>query len=224
MLPPNFQPSGCLWWMMTDDSHIHLVRHGHVHNLEKVFYGRLPRFRLSAKGVEQARETARYIKDMPIAAVYSSPLMRARQTARELLGANRLQKVQISRLINEVYSPLQGRPSREVDILGARMYAGLAQPYETPRDIVNRATRFLNRVAGHYPGKQVVAVTHGDVILFSLLGALGKSLDAAYKGRMGFVGMRSGYPAHGSVTTLRIGTEAAAEKPFVGYWEAEPAN
>ena len=44
---------------MPADTHIHLVRHGHVHNAEKVFYGRLPRFRLSCKGVMQARETAR---------------------------------------------------------------------------------------------------------------------------------------------------------------------
>ena len=205
--------------MMTDDSQVHLVRHGHVYNPEKVFYGRLPRFRLSSKGVGQARESARYLKDMPIAAVYSSPLLRARQTARELLGTSQLRTVKVSRLINEVLSPFQGRPSREVDTLGARMYAGLAPQFETPQDIVNRATRFLNRVARQYSGKQVVAVTHGDVILFCMLWALGKPLNAAYKGRMSFMGMRSGYPAHGSVTTFRIGTEIAVKSPFVGYWE-----
>ena len=209
---------------MTNETRIHLVRHGHVHNPKKVFYGRLPRFHLSPKGVGQARDTARHLKGMPIAGVYCSPLLRARQTARELLGATQLRAVKSSRLINEVFSPFEGRPLREVDILGARMYADLAQQFETPPDIAKRATRFLNRVARHYPGKQVVAVTHGDVILFGLLWALGKPLDAHYKGRMGFIGMRSGYPEHGSVTTFRLGTAAAVARPFVGYWEAGPAN
>lgn len=209
---------------MPGDTHIHLVRHGHVHNPEDVFYGRLPRFRLSRKGVGEARKTARYFTDIPIAAVFSSPMLRARQTARELLDATPLNKIKISRLINEVRSPFEGRPSREVDKLGARMYAGLAPSFETPPDIVNRATRFLKRVARDYTGKQVVAVTHGDVIFFNLLWALNKPLDAAYKGRMGFPRMQHGYPGHGSVTTFRFWTEVAMVRPSASYWEADPVN
>jgi broad specificity phosphatase PhoE len=211
--------------MMPADTHIHLVRHGHVHNTEKVFYGRLPRFRLSRKGVRQARETARYFREKPIAAVYSSPMLRARQTARELLGATGLQTMSISRLINEVRSPLEGRPSRDVDALGGRMYTGLAPGFETPQDIVNRSSRFLKRVAERCTGKQALAVTHGDVIFFSLLWALEKPLDASCKGRMDFPGMQRGYPAHGSVTTFRFEREkSAAGRPSVRYWQAGPSN
>lgn len=172
----------------------------------------------------QARETARYFEEKPIAAVYSSPMLRARQTARELLGATGLQKIRISRLINEVRSPCEGRPSREVDILGARMYAGLAPAFETPQDLVDRATRFLKRVAANFPGKQVVAVTHGDVIVFTLQWALGKPLDAAYKGRMNLLGMPSGYPSHGSVITFTFGAMPVFARPSVSHWETGRAN
>ena len=209
---------------MTGDTHIHLVRHGHVHNPQRILYGRLPRFRLSRKGVEQARETARYFEGKAIAAVYSSPMLRARQTARELLCGTQLGTLRISRLINEVLTPFEGRPSREVDALGARMYANPAPGFETPQDIVSRATRFLKRITANYRGQQVVAVTHGDVILFTLLWALEKPLDAAYKGRMGSLGMRHGYPGHCSVTTLQCGAGPATAKPSVSHWEGGPAT
>ncbi len=210
---------------MSDDTHIHFVRHGHVHNPDNVFYGRLPRFRLSSVGVGQASRTARYFRGLSIAAVFSSPMLRARQTARELLEGAQLDTISISRLINEVCSPFEGHPSREVEALGARMYTGLAPGFETPQDIVKRSVRFLKQVSRRYPGKQVVAVTHGDVIFFSLLWALEKPLDAACKGRMDFPGMPHGYPAHGSVTTLRFDREKiASARPSVSHWQAGTSN
>jgi broad specificity phosphatase PhoE len=39
---------------------IHLLRHGEVHNPTKVLYGRLPGFRLSERGLEQAEVAARF--------------------------------------------------------------------------------------------------------------------------------------------------------------------
>ena len=59
-----------------------VVRHTDVHNPNNLFYGRLPRFRLSALGQEQAERTAAYLAGTPITAIYSSPQLRARQTAR----------------------------------------------------------------------------------------------------------------------------------------------
>jgi broad specificity phosphatase PhoE len=64
---------------------IHLVRHGEVHNPEGVLYGRLPGFRLSETGEQQAKVTSAYLGDpraaRDVAAVIASPLERARQTA-----------------------------------------------------------------------------------------------------------------------------------------------
>ncbi|MDR1998757.1 MAG: histidine phosphatase family protein, partial [Frankiaceae bacterium] len=68
---------------------VHLLRHGEVYNPDKVLYGRLPGFGLSAAGQEMAAAAARFLADRPIGYLVSSPLERARQTAAplaELLG------------------------------------------------------------------------------------------------------------------------------------------
>jgi hypothetical protein len=51
--------------------------------------------------------------------------------------------------------------------------------------------------------------------------ALGKPLDAAYKGRLAFKGMQRGYPGHGSVTSFRFETAADLAKASVRHWTAE---
>src|SRR4051794_26686220 len=64
---------------------VHLVRHGEVHNPTGVLYGRLPGFRLSAAGEQQAKVTCQFLADptaaRDVAAVIASPLERAQQTA-----------------------------------------------------------------------------------------------------------------------------------------------
>lgn len=62
---------------------LHLVRHGEVHNPERILYGRLPGFGLSELGHHMAAETARYLvgRGRPIARIVTSPLERTRQSA-----------------------------------------------------------------------------------------------------------------------------------------------
>ena len=40
---------------------VHLLRHGEVHNPDRVLYGRLPGFRLSALGARPAAEAAAWL-------------------------------------------------------------------------------------------------------------------------------------------------------------------
>lgn len=65
---------------------IHFVRHGKVYNPDHLLYERLPDFHLSDLGRRMAQATATYLAKNPqtntIAAVYSSPLDRTRETAR----------------------------------------------------------------------------------------------------------------------------------------------
>lgn len=63
---------------------VHLLRHGEVHNPTKVLYGRLPGFRLSERGLEQAEVAARFLTGLDIVAVIASPLERAQQTAKPI--------------------------------------------------------------------------------------------------------------------------------------------
>jgi len=207
--------------MTSRPTHIHLVRHGHVYNPQDIVYGRLPRFRLSAKGFQQARSAASFFKNQPIAALFSSPLLRARQTANELRRTVHQKRLRISGLITEIYSPFEGRPSASADALHGDVYTGAGPGFEQPEDILERTLIFFKRVARRYGDHRVAAVTHGDVITFALLWARGVALHPSYKGRLGPLGIPCGYPSHGSVTTFITDPDHPEEKPEISYWEPE---
>lgn len=87
---------------------VHLLRHGEVHNPDRVMYGRLPGYRLSDLGVAQARLAAECLALRPIGYVVTSPLERARQTADPLAELTGQDVVVDDRLI-EAASHLEGR-------------------------------------------------------------------------------------------------------------------
>jgi broad specificity phosphatase PhoE len=60
---------------------VHLLRHGEVHNPQKLLYGRLPGYRLSELGQRMAKAAAITLAPHDITHVFSSPLERALQTA-----------------------------------------------------------------------------------------------------------------------------------------------
>jgi broad specificity phosphatase PhoE len=76
---------------MAEKTVVHLLRHGEVHNPDKVLYGRLPGYRLSETGEAMALAAAEWLADSvashpPITRVVSSPLERAQQTAAPIAG------------------------------------------------------------------------------------------------------------------------------------------
>ncbi len=100
---------------MTAPTTIYFVRHGNVHNPAQILYGRLPRFRLSERGLEEARSAGRFLNGTSIAALYCSPLLRTRQTAREIHSFHPALKLRRSPHLIEVLNPFEGRPGAEVD-------------------------------------------------------------------------------------------------------------
>ena len=87
---------------------VHLLRHGEVHNPDRVLYGRLPGFRLSALGEKQAQLAADWLARRDLGYLVSSPLERARQTAEPLAAATGLDVAVDERLI-EAANHLEGR-------------------------------------------------------------------------------------------------------------------
>jgi broad specificity phosphatase PhoE len=67
---------------------VHLLRHGEVHNPTGVLYGRLPNFRLSDRGREQAELVAKALVGNDLVAVIASPLQRAQETAAPVAAAH----------------------------------------------------------------------------------------------------------------------------------------
>lgn len=80
---------------------IHLVRHGEVHNPDKVLYGRIPGFRLSDLGARMARAAAEDLigRERPITRLYASPLQRAQESAAPIAELTGLDIVTEPRII-----------------------------------------------------------------------------------------------------------------------------
>lgn len=139
---------------------VHLVRHGEVFNPQGVVYGSLPRFALTAGGVAQAQRVAGYLAEKPLAAVFASPLLRARQTAAPIAARHGL-RVKTNRLLTETdEGRLEGLLLAQVTAQDWAVYA------EPPNSTLARMARFLRRCTVQFAGAEVVAVTHGDNIGF----------------------------------------------------------
>ncbi|ACV08184.1 histidine phosphatase family protein [Jonesia denitrificans] len=80
---------------------VHLLRHGEVHNPDKILYGRLPHYRLSELGQEMAARVATHLHDggHDITAVVASPLQRAQETAAPTAATYGLDIITDERLI-----------------------------------------------------------------------------------------------------------------------------
>ena len=87
---------------------VHLLRHGEVHNPDRVLYGRLPGFRLSELGQAQARVAAEFLGGRPIGHVVASPLQRAQETAAPIAAIAGRAVTTDDRLI-EAANELEGR-------------------------------------------------------------------------------------------------------------------
>jgi probable phosphoglycerate mutase len=67
---------------MIQSKHLYFVRHGESEaNLRKEFSNRGRKHPLTARGREQARQLAETLRTQPISHIYTSPLLRATQTA-----------------------------------------------------------------------------------------------------------------------------------------------
>jgi len=190
---------------------IHFVRHGKVHNPQQILYGRRPRFRLSSTGRSQAEKVASCLEIYPIAAVYSSPLLRARQTALPIASTAGV-KLRISGLLNEVMTPYEGWPLAEFLEL-QDIYCGIPEEYEQPQDLSERARRFVKRICQQYPNSHIVAVTHGDIILTIRMWVEQKPLVLQRRMRLNH------YPAPGSITSLQA--DMSGQSSGLKYWEIE---
>jgi broad specificity phosphatase PhoE len=182
---------------------IHFIRHGMVENPANVYYGRLPGYRLSTIGREQARSAGiKLMNGRPIQAVYSSPLLRARQTSVIIAGSLGIQRIALNRSLLESYTPFDGLPATELEARNWDLYTGNQAPFESPTDILIRTQSFITRTLKKHPGNSIVAVTHADVILFLSLWAFGYKVDYPNKARAERNELPISFPANCSVTTL----------------------
>jgi broad specificity phosphatase PhoE len=167
---------------------IRFVRHGETaHNREGKFQGRAD-VELSARGLEQVARLATRLATADIAAVYSSPLARARQTAMAIAAVAGCEVEADDRLIELDYGDWDGRPLGDID---AREWAAWrADPTFTPPGgesliaVTARVASFCrDRLADRE--NDVIAVSHVSPIKAAVCWALGVDERATWQMQLG---------------------------------------
>lgn len=145
----------------------YLIRHGEVHNPQGIYYGRMPRFGLSENGKKQMIQTADFLKDKDIAAVYASPLFRGQQSAAIIAAELNLHRIYYSKSLLEVNTSFQGTPFINMSPDQSEIYLSEKRHKtdETIEQIATRYHRFIEKISALHPNETFVAIGHGDPIM-----------------------------------------------------------
>jgi len=164
-MPPCPAPDTC--WL-------YLVRHGATANNRAKpprLQGRRTDPPLSEEGLAQARQTGRFLADSPPDAVFSSPLLRARQTAEAIAEPHGLAVAVVDDLIEVDVGEWEGRAWDEIERTDPEAYRGFMtdatiHPYLGGENLVTvlaRAKPAFERLMEENLGRRIVAVAHNVV-------------------------------------------------------------
>ena len=148
---------------------IFLIRHAMVDACGRFLAGRAPGIHLNAEGRRQAADLRDALVDVPIGAIYCSPLERARETANAIAGdrvnvaiAEDLNEVDFGDWTGATFQDLNER--RDWLVFNRSRSTNPIPGGERMCDVQTRACRLLSRVHGAHPGATVALVSHADVL------------------------------------------------------------
>lgn len=172
---------------------LYLIRHGETGgNFEGRFQGIVDN-PLNENGIRQAQMLGTALSAAKIDVLYTSPLIRARQTAgiiAEMHGMKKLVPVVEPGLIELNGGLLEGRRfselSKEYPEVIQAMYthpAALECPGgETMRQVSERIVKTIHKIVSSNKGKTIVAVSHGIIISSYIHFASGKPFEEMSNG------------------------------------------
>jgi len=145
--------------------------------VEEIFRGRAD-VELNETGIKQAELLAKYLEDVPLEAVYSSPLKRAIKTAEIIAGLHNADVMPSQELIDFDYGEWQGLSHNTVKYKYKKLYKEwLKKPHlvqmpkgESLDDVRKRAVSLLYQATASHQG--TVALVSHRVILKVLICAL----------------------------------------------------
>lgn len=164
---------------------IHLIRHGvTASNLEQRYMGRSEE-PLSNDGRLQARRLALRLADTELAALYCSPLRRARETAEIIAQPHALQPEPTPDFIEIDLSRWQGLTAAEIEARDGEAWrtwcvhpARLRLPgVESFDALAQRVRRGVQALVKRHPDSTVAVVTHDGIVRVAVLDSLATGLD-----------------------------------------------
>lgn len=159
---------------MAHTATVHLVRHGEVHNPDRVLYGRIPGFGLSELGHEMAEGIAEHFGEraeqgQPLHLLAASPLQRAQETIAPLAGLLNMPVVTEERVL-EAENAFEGLSNVKRHLRSPRFWPLLRNPFRPSwgEPYAQQVSRVLaavkdladQAVAEHGDGAEVLIVSH----------------------------------------------------------------
>jgi len=162
-----------------------LIRHGETDwNRQKIFRGTsdVP---LNENGVQQARLLANALRNCPIDAAFTSPLIRARQTADAVLDGRGVVALVDERLTDFCYGEWQGLQEadvarcwpREFELWSTRPHQVRPPGGNTLKEVRDSAFEAMEQAAARHEGETVALFAHRVVNKLLVLAALGLDVD-----------------------------------------------
>jgi probable phosphoglycerate mutase len=164
-----------------------LVRHGATPTTGTVLPGRAPGLHLSETGQRQARTVAERLPGTSLAALYTSPLERAVETAAPTAARTVLAPVEDAGLLECDFGDWTGEQLGSLaklpewrDLMSApatfRFPGG-----ESLAELWERVVGTLERLRTAHPGELVACFSHADPIRAAIAYAMGARLDAFHR-------------------------------------------
>ena len=160
-----------------------LIRHGLTDAVGKVMVGQSAGVHLNAVGLDQAAGLPARLGDVPIAAIYASPLERTLETAQPIADARGLRVEIEPRFLEVDFGGWTGRRFEDLrSDLHWQLYntvRGVTRPPdgESLLDVQQRAVAALLELHAGHPNDVVAIVSHADTLRAVLLYFLGMPVD-----------------------------------------------
>lgn len=182
-----------------------LVRHGATPTTGKVLPGRAPGLHLSDAGLAQAEQVAERLAGLGLAAIYTSPLERAVQTAAPTAAATGLTPIEDAGLLECDFGEWTGESL--ADLARRREWLSVQRSPsvfrfpggESLAEVQARMVATLDRLCADHPGGAVACFSHADPIRAALTFAMGAHLDS----------MQRITVSPGSISAIRYSVDAS---------------
>jgi probable phosphomutase (TIGR03848 family) len=145
--------------------------------------GWTPGISLNEEGRRQAIRLAEWLEPVPLAAIYSSPLERAVETAQPIAGSHGLPVVLRESIGESRYGDLDGKPVKEV-LESDRWNQWRLHPSrtrfpggETTYEVQVRVASELEGILTAHPDGNIAIVSHADPIRVAIAYYIGLPLD-----------------------------------------------
>jgi broad specificity phosphatase PhoE len=165
----------------------YLIRHGHTAAIDHRLAGRAPGTVLTDEGRRQVERLVDGMRGVPLTAIVSSPLERARDTAEPIARDHGLAVTIVPELIEIDFGAWTGSTFAAIDADDRWRRYNTARAITAPEggelliEAQARALRALLDLRDRHDAGHVAVVSHGDVIRGLLLYFLGMPVDFVHR-------------------------------------------